>query len=591
MSRHLLRVTVGPVQDFIRQARRTRDLWFGSHILSELARAGARALVEAGAELVFPPLDRGDPELEPCDGVFRKDGRPVAPLANELLAVLPEGADPAETARRVREAIFQRWRGIAAEVKRNCPGLLAPGIDRVWQEQIETAPEFLASWAPLAGDYAATRRRLGQAIAGRKRLRDFGQWRHDRHGAPKSNLDGGRVSVLAEVRPKDLVRKYRIARGEQLDAVGLVKRAGGDAEQFPSIATVALAAWIAAAAEEAPDELARLRERARELDLPRLNRPDLAWTKAFPFEASVLLESRVAPTFEELEISGDPAAFVRHELRPLYRKLFEPSPYVACLVADGDRMGKALDGLDDPRAHRRFSKATAEFARRAREIVEQAHRGSLVYAGGDDVLAFLPVTDAVACAEALRLSFAAAAKAAVGEGKKPPTLSVGIGIGHVMEAMGDLLELGRDAEKLAKTKRNALAILLDKRSGGRRSWVASWDEDPTHRLDCDRRLVEDLLSTKKIHEIGAILRRLPKPAGLSQDEAEGFAAVLRGEVGRALARNETGPLSFEKIGLDLPGTYGEMHQAVERWVDRLLIARTLAEARPRPRVAPRAEAA
>lgn len=591
MSHHLLRVAVGPVQDFIRQARRTRDLWFGSHLLSELARAGAKALAERGAELVFPPLDRDDPELEPCNGVFRADDTPVAPLANELLAVLPEGADPAQTARWVREAIFQRWRGIAAEVKRECAKLLAEDIDRVWQEQIETAPEFLASWAPLADDYADTRRRLGRAIAGRKRLRDFGQWRHDRRGAPKSSLDGGRVSVLAELRPKDLVRRYRIAPGEQLDAVGLVKRAGGDPERFPSIVTVALAAWIAEADEAARDELARLRERARELALPRLNRPDLARTKAFPFEAGVLLESRVAPTFEELEIPADPEAFVRHELRPLYRKLFEPAPYVACLVADGDRMGKALDGLDSPKAHRRFSKAMAEFAGGARKVVEKNHLGSLVYAGGDDVLAFLPVSEAVACADVLRRAFAETAGKAMGSGASPPTLSVGIGIGHVMEAMGDLLELGRNAEKLAKTKRNALAILLDKRSGGSRSWIASWDEDPVHRLDCDRRLVEDLLSVKKIHEIGAILRRLPKPAGLSEDEAAGFAVVLRGEVARALARNEAGALSLEQVALDLSGTYGAVHAAVERWVDRMLIARALAEARPRPRLASRAEAA
>lgn len=598
MSRHLLRVTVGPVQDFIRQARRTRDLWFGSHLLSELARAGARALAERDAELVFPPLDRGDPELEPCEGVFRADDTPVAPLANELLAVLSEGSDPAETARRVREAMFRRWRGIAAEVKRECGGLLAEDIDRVWQEQIETAPEFLASWAPLAGDYADTRRRLGRAIAGRKRLRDFGQWCHDRRGAPKSSLDGGRVSVLAEVRPKDLVRRYRIAPGEQLDAVGLVKRAGGNPEQFPSIVTVALSVWIAEAEKVAPQELARLRERARELALPRLNRPDLGWTKAFPFEASVLLESRVAPTFEELEISGDPAAFVRHELRPLYHKLAEPSPYVACLVADGDRMGKALDGLDDPHAHRRFSKAMAGFASKARAIVEQDHLGSLVYAGGDDVLAFLPVAEAVACADALRRSFAEAANAAVGEGKDAPTLSVGIGIGHVVEAMGDLLELGREAEKLAKRKRNALAILLDKRSGGRRAWSATWDTDPKARLEKDVKLLEDRLSVKKVHEIGSILRRLPPDGELTAEEAQGFAAVLEGELRRVLARNEGGKLSFECVGLfecfgfkvaDVP--YAKLREAATGWVNRLLIARTLAEARPRPRLASRAEAA
>ena len=52
MTAHLLLVTLGPVQDFIAQARRTRDLWYGSHMLSELGRAAARALVGGDAQLI-----------------------------------------------------------------------------------------------------------------------------------------------------------------------------------------------------------------------------------------------------------------------------------------------------------------------------------------------------------------------------------------------------------------------------------------------------------------------------------------------------------------------------------------------------------
>lgn len=582
MSGHLLLVTIGPVQEFIAQARRTRDLWFASHVLSELARAGARALAEQGAQLVLPAFAKGDRALDPCDGFLAADGKPPPPIANKLLAEVPEGRDPAALARRAREAVFGRWRGIAAEVKRACSGLLADGIDPVWDEQIETTPEFLASWAPLAGDYADTRRRLEQAIAGRKVLRDFTQWHQDRRGAPKSNLDGGRVSVLAEVRPKNLVRRYRMSPGEQLDAVGLVKRAGGDPEQFPSIVSVALASWLAKAEKLAPAELERLRERARERALPRVNRPDLPWSRAFPFDASVLFESRVKPTFQELGVEGDPAAFVRHELRPLYRKLGEPAPYVACLVADGDRMGERLDKLPDPEAHRTFSKTLAGFAAEVRRIVEQEHPGSLVYAGGDDVLAFLPVVDAVPCADRLRKRF----EQAVGG-----TISIGIGIGHVLEAMGELLELGREAERLAKKERNALAILLDKRSGGRRSWSAMWDTDPKRRLEEDVELFEGRLSVKKVHEIGSILRRLPPDRGLAAEEAQAFAAVLEGELQRALARNEGGALFFGDVGLHQTGSYAAMREAVARWVDRLLIARALAEARPRVHAAARAEAA
>src|SRR5690606_36119506 len=78
MTAHLLLITLGPVQDFIAQARRTRDLWYGSHLLSELGRAAARALLDGGAQLIFPALKAGDPELVACPAPLR-DGR-MAPL-------------------------------------------------------------------------------------------------------------------------------------------------------------------------------------------------------------------------------------------------------------------------------------------------------------------------------------------------------------------------------------------------------------------------------------------------------------------------------------------------------------------------------
>ncbi|HTQ79571.1 MAG TPA: type III-B CRISPR-associated protein Cas10/Cmr2, partial [Thermoanaerobaculia bacterium] len=39
----ILLITLGPVQDFIAAARRCRDLWFGSWLLSELSKATAQA--------------------------------------------------------------------------------------------------------------------------------------------------------------------------------------------------------------------------------------------------------------------------------------------------------------------------------------------------------------------------------------------------------------------------------------------------------------------------------------------------------------------------------------------------------------------
>ncbi len=70
-----------------------------------------------------------------------------------------------------------------------------------------------------------------------------------------------------------------------------------------------------------------------------------------------------------------------------------PSPYYAILLMDGDNMGKALrDG--DPKT---ISQALQAFNQCTAEVVDK-NNGFLIYAGGDDVLALLPVEDALNCA-------------------------------------------------------------------------------------------------------------------------------------------------------------------------------------------------
>lgn len=584
MTQHLLAVTLGPVQEFIRQARRTRDLWFGSHLLSELGRAAARALIARGAQLVFPALDPGDPELQPCAGLLRDDQQPPLSIANKLVAILPEGQAPDEAARRVREAVLAHWReSVADPVRRKCEGLLAPGIDAVWREQIDDFVEFLASWAPL-DDYTRARRFVDLTIASRKNLRDFSPWRQSRGAAPKSSLDGARETVLGEpaARDRGLVRQYRIAEGEQLDAVGLVKRAGGEPEQFVPVVNIALADWFQFAQAHARELLRQLGQECARCGISRISRK-LPCVQAFNFDASVVLPSRWRSLFEELEIRDNPEAWGKKNVGPLLALLSPPYPYVACLVADGDRIGRAIDmlvgGKDPIESHRKFSKVLSQFAQNAREIVEQQHRGALIYAGGDDVLAFVPLTQALECAEALNRSFAqlmqVACDAATGDSR--PTLSVGIGVGHVMEGMGDLLELGRQAEQEAKRTRNALAVLVDMRSGGSLLWSAAWDQGPVAAL---KQSVNDLkkLPSRKIYEIAGIVRRLP-----AQATTAGWENVLAKEVKRALARAAEGEgVEPEEVGLRLDEgqDYAALRGHVVGWANRMLIARLMQRSVP-----------
>lgn len=139
-------------------------------------------------------------------------------------------------------------------------------------------------------------------------------------------------------------------------------------------------------------------------------------------------------------------------------------------------MGKAIDAQKSASAHRNLSQQLAEFAQTVEEIVEEEHQGSLIYAGGDDVLAFLPLHKVLACARKLAETFRAQMAKFETEEKISPTLSVGIAITHHIEPLSDALQLVRDAEKKAKQVegKNALAITLSKRSGGERTVSGRW---------------------------------------------------------------------------------------------------------------------
>jgi CRISPR-associated protein Cmr2 len=168
----------------------------------------------------------------------------------------------------------------------------------------------------------------------------------------------------------------------------------------------------------------------------------------------------------------------------------EAHPYYAFLLADGDRMGKALDYAGEEALQRRIAAALDGFSLECEGIVA-THGGSLIYAGGDDVLALLPLHSALQCANALRLKFGEALafltkesatlatlerNAAKAEDKfQAPTLSVGLALAHHMDPMSDARRWAQDAEKLAKQERNSLAVAMHKRSGAILKVAGQWD--------------------------------------------------------------------------------------------------------------------
>ena len=470
--RHLLAISVGPVQEFIAAARRTRDLWFGSHLLSEISRAVAQSVETAGGTLVFPEASDADS------------------IANVIVAVLPS-ADPATVAVEAKKAANRRWQKFAEDAKGRVTAVIR---DEVWNEQVDDVIEFYAAWAPYDGNnYQQTRARVMRLLAGRKNCRDFVP-ANGRAGVPKSSLDGLRETVfvnsLAEGGDENAQQRLRVRAGEQLDVVGVVKRVGQGSKPYPSVARVAADPWIRGNKHKEPfAELTELVKGLKQKSSDAVHRLDTSQYpqfKDFPFEGTAVYPSRFHEWIEETKLTQE-------DLKPLrdtLKKLPDADPYLAVLVADGDRMGATISQLRDVNTNRAFSRELASFAGRAKDIL-QDHHGVLVYAGGDDVLAFVPVDRCLDCARALYDAFGAIWTMFFAQYRLQgdrPTLSVGIAIAHFLENLEDLLDYGRAAEKDAKQpNRNALAVHLHKRSGApvrvRRNWADSPDQRLTEQAE------------------------------------------------------------------------------------------------------------
>ncbi len=583
MSRALLAVSLGPVQDFIAQARRTRDLWYGSFLLSEVSKAVARALARHG-RLVFPAADENDTLLISAD-------QPVGArnVANKVIALI-EPAEAAErAAREGRQAAVDELRRRATRVREGHADLLAQTdtLSAAWDEQVDALLDVVACWAPIADGeegYRAARRQVESALTARKALREFSPWQRQRGNVPKSSLDPARETVLREDRDaaQSHCRRLRIGPGEQLDAVGLLKRAGGRPEQFIPIANVAAAAWIRATAMDGA--LVRLREAcAKQNALERLHSRSAPWVEGFPHDVEILRPERWDALVGEKP--GLTRQWLEEHVGPALRAWAPsslPPRYVACLVADGDHMGAAIEGLGEEQAHRNLSRRLADFATRAHAVVHDQHDGSLVYAGGDDVLAFVSVERALACATALRATFDECLACDAPVGARRPTLSVGIAVGHVLEHMGALLAEGRRAEGDAKLDRNALAVRVMKRSGGTLAWRTGWDTAPLQLVAAaQKRFHDKRLSTKKVYAVRELLRRFAHWRALGDTTSNDLRMLARdvwgclrhGQREESFSKPEDAGLDFDPLG-DTPPE--DALERLQGWADRHLVARELA---------------
>lgn len=140
----VLHFWLGPVQPFIASARRTRDLWAGSFLLSWLSGHAMKAALNGGGRVIIPAvLNATGVVEEPMLAVICNRPNRAAPpltgtLPNHFRAEFQASFDP----EGCRKAVLDAWRQIAQAVFETFvkPVIDAsPMAETIWQGQIPTS--------------------------------------------------------------------------------------------------------------------------------------------------------------------------------------------------------------------------------------------------------------------------------------------------------------------------------------------------------------------------------------------------------------------------------------------------------------------
>ncbi|EIC21520.1 type III-B CRISPR-associated protein Cas10/Cmr2 [Thiorhodovibrio frisius] len=275
--------------------------------------------------------------------------------------------------------------------------------------------------------------------------------------------------------------------------------------------------------------------------------------------------------------------------------------YYALLLMDGDRMGAWLAGGEDyaisyrdsfhpqvragfdakakneprlqayakqaralsPNRHLAISGALNDFALTlVRHVVEREFLGRVIYAGGDDVLAMLPVSDLLPAMARLRDAYSGRGAdsadtdpralrlgngfAWLGSGSggrllrlmgERATASCGAVIAHHQAPLGMVLRELRQAESAAKNAggRDAFSVTLIKRSGGIRRFSAKWGEPMAVLTALQAFLAEPDVSRRAVYNSLEWLKDLPDPDG----DPRMLAELLGYQLARQTERRST----------------------------------------------------
>ncbi|PLV57157.1 type III-B CRISPR-associated protein Cas10/Cmr2 [Thermotoga sp. SG1] len=529
----LIAVAIGPVQEIISQARKARDLWAGSYLLSYLIYAAIETVGKKyGFDSIISPYLRGNYFVEKTlndMGVYLGNYCPVpsnesvASLPNLFVAIVPE-SEVKCILEDCEKSIKDRWKELTDKTKEKLKKYKYTFNEESFNCQVGLFPDIQTASVSFSNP-DEVERTIKKLFVGKdiEKFREALKIVKD-HGGYKENSGAFyryfHQLLSAKLAAKKAARSF--PKYEENIYPGFPDLM--DADDFGA----GVRACVLWEDIEKVDKLGTLNAVKRLL-------PEIIGIK-LKFDST----TDIAKNNEANQNIKDPGKF--------------KNGYIGVLLMDGDQMGKWMFGEKapplekvvhpkvkdaferneelskvweilrkirtiQPAYHRGVSRTLGIFSQFVSSIVEK-HKGMLIYSGGDDVLALLPADSVLECANKLRKFFSG--KGVEIEGKEfvakdgilylngepfaplmgeNTTMSAGIAVVHHKFPLQVALKMARAAERQAKNRygRNAFCISHVKRSGQMIFIGSKWEIGDMDVVDRSLKILEDMENKKVSH--------------------------------------------------------------------------------------------
>ena len=509
-QKYLLKVTITPVQEFISEARKVKDLWVGSYLLSMVSYKALKPFIkEQSCEIIYPHYE-SLPVYEKTAGNSVTTEQPqttteqlqTATTPNQFLVIVPE--EQIDTLiKDSQDNCFKYWQEIKEKVK----GIIEIKDDfiKLWDNQIQDHWQYMWVAIPITDDdldknYTAKAQAIQKLLDERKLTRTFNQWQGSK--AIKCTQCGHREAMG----PEDLLdnrtfwEKYQsekpkyIRKGDRLCAVCLIKRfiqadyfdvSGLSIPSFESTLDIAVKPFRKIVKDNS-EFLKSVQDLCRAINTDVPQKIDAIEPEFFySDELDRTIKGEKASNSDKEKAKEKAVDNLKQILNQIKKQhKVTPSRYYAILFADGDNIGKWLTGAISADAtpfikckHKEYSKQIAELAV---DIANKSNKlgADVIYSGGDDLLAMAGVDNVLQLGVEVREEFK--------NKNLPVTTSAGIVFANASEPLNLVLTEGRRALESAKQlfydKKDAFYINLILSSGIRvlagYHWFIKKDGDP-----------------------------------------------------------------------------------------------------------------